>query len=403
MLSSDILDYSNHFKRLADAFGLENLNIRNYNSQKILTRDIRIDFCDAIGLNVDKLTFSTDHDNLSLSWESINFLVNLNKLSHSIEQHRKIVSLLIERDKKNSENSHSFLDSVRRKKIISRFADSNKEFFDNFSVVGGAFNYSSEVIDDHSVPEFDLDNFLNVLRDISPSIFIQFKKNKPFTIESKILFLHLPKTGGISLYNAIKESVGAYKSLRFIDGSHENREHYLSMTELEMSQTSLISGHFPLPFFQKKISSDYKIITIVREPIDRELSAYYYMKGWSGHPRHKFISNLSLDDYVTLLEKDVTAQNLQCLLISGTPEFDSAVASIEKNKVLIIPYEKLNQSKKKIETYLSINLQDIEVLNKTKFRLAKDEISPDLLERLRKITMNDEKLYRYALRTYGEL
>ena len=52
--------------------------------------------------------------------------------------------------------------------------------------------------------------------------------------DAKILFVHVQKAGGISLFRALAIAVGKEKSLRFVDASEPNREKYLQMTEEEI-------------------------------------------------------------------------------------------------------------------------------------------------------------------------
>src|SRR5689334_3860927 len=118
------------------------------------------------------------------------------------------------------------------------------------------------------------------------------------TQEPRILFVHIPKTGGISLFSSIASAVGEGRAIRFADASKENREKFLAMSNEEVRRYRLVSGHFPLAIYLKKDLRDYQVITVLRNAVDRELSAYYYMKGWKAHPRHEQIGKMDLLQYV---------------------------------------------------------------------------------------------------------
>lgn len=215
------------------------------------------------------------------------------------------------------------------------------------------------------------------------------------TESQRILFVHIPKSAGISLYRAFAKIFGEDKSIRFADGSEENKNKYLTMTKEEVRNYRLISGHFPLPFFLNKPINDYKIITVVRNPIDRELSAYYYMKTWAQHPRHNVVQKMNLYEYADSRENQ-SRRNLQCWHIANKGSFEEAKKILEEKVFLSAPLEYIKPFCKTLQSRLNLPEINLAYENVTSFRFSANELHPEIIKRFEKLTEEDFLLYKYV-------
>jgi hypothetical protein len=89
--------------------------------------------------------------------------------------------------------------------------------------------------------------------------------------ENKLVFLHLPKTGGTTLHNLLlphfpQEAVcpERFNGLRYF-------------TAVELARYRLFSGHFDLPS-ARLIPGRKRIITMLREPVARLVSLYHFLR-----------------------------------------------------------------------------------------------------------------------------
>jgi hypothetical protein len=212
--------------------------------------------------------------------------------------------------------------------------------------------------------------------------------------DPRILFLHIPKTAGISLFQALSKVMKDKKSLRFADGSDANRQKYTHMTVDEVRQYHLLSGHFPLHFFLKQPIGDYKVITLLRDPIDRELSAYFYMKTWKKHPKHYEISSMNLYQFLDHRKKQ--GVNRQCWQICGDMSFEKAKKVVDEQIYLAATVESIQRFCRVLESRLGLPTIELKHENKTAFRLKAEEIHPDIISRFRAQSEEDLKLYQYV-------
>ncbi len=99
----------------------------------------------------------------------------------------------------------------------------------------------------------------------------------------KLIFLHIPKSAGSTIQTIFKRQYK--KDGFFVDGNHPNlkviKEKIMSDDKLQ-----LCFGHmdFGMHAF---VEQDYKYATIIRDPIERVISQYYYVKRQTKHHLYK--------------------------------------------------------------------------------------------------------------------
>lgn len=104
-----------------------------------------------------------------------------------------------------------------------------------------------------------------------------------------IVFLHIPKTGGTSLAAALKrnfrpEQVVGTSDLAAVGGT---------------DGPGLVHGHFLFDAEQIDRLGGTPV-TVLRHPVDRVISLYYYWRRDPGYSRHEELLNMSLRDFAAL-------------------------------------------------------------------------------------------------------
>ncbi len=71
-----------------------------------------------------------------------------------------------------------------------------------------------------------------------------------------------------------------------------------------------------MPFgIHKRLPQPATYITVLREPVERVISEYYFALHYRLHPQHKRMQNLSLEQYAATTPH----HNIQCKLLAGLP------------------------------------------------------------------------------------
>ena len=105
---------------------------------------------------------------------------------------------------------------------------------------------------------------------------INFKKNK----ELSLIFLHIPKTAGTSFVGTLRNIYGKRHVTR-IDmpiGKVENSKH-LDIPAKIPRKSKVVHGHFRYADLKNyyKLENEIKIITWLRDPVERVISNYFYL------------------------------------------------------------------------------------------------------------------------------
>jgi hypothetical protein len=115
---------------------------------------------------------------------------------------------------------------------------------------------------------------------------------------ARIVHLHIPKTAGTALRTAFEKTANG--SLRI--SPHFQEAKY---ADLDPSEFDFFSGHFG---FKTAAKLDGKIITVVRNPLDRFVSLYYFLRQQFDQGREKgqratLASRYSLSEFVKIRDE----------------------------------------------------------------------------------------------------
>lgn len=133
-----------------------------------------------------------------------------------------------------------------------------------------------------------------------------------------LLFLHVPKTGGTTLRNIMANQFA--NDTIFSIGSliNEGICKFRDLAPQSRKQIRLLQGHMAFGL-HRYMDPPTVYFTLLRNPVDRVLSDYYYVKTHRLHPLHGQVAAMSLCEY---LQSGLTGQldNGQTRLLCGDCE-----------------------------------------------------------------------------------
>src|SRR5450432_99116 len=133
--------------------------------------------------------------------------------------------------------------------------------------------------------------------------------------DEAVIFLHIPKTAGTTLNRLIEweyklsEMYSVDPVLFLWSGAHLRK---LSRSRLQ--RTRMFKGHM-LFGLHEVLPQPATYITVLRDPVERVLSAFYFMRSYKLHPLYwKFRrESWTVEQFVERTTRD----NVQCKIIAG--------------------------------------------------------------------------------------
>jgi hypothetical protein len=219
-----------------------------------------------------------------------------------------------------------------------------------------------------------------------------------------ILFVHISKTAGKALVKSIKSNYNdksileVYRKTPMQNGLTINPNEYIETclkqqyTSNELDNIEFFAGHVAYgihSMFKQKF--DY--ITMVREPVDRIVSHYYYSLKTDLTVKEKYAD---LEDYV---ENRIDIHNWMTKRLSNVDfnggDLDLAKKNIVENFALCGITEKYEETLALLTKMYGLSLKNITV-NKNSDRVPISDIDEKIINKIKTIHYKDIQLYKFA-------
>jgi hypothetical protein len=243
-------------------------------------------------------------------------------------------------------------------------------------------------------------------------------------IEAPVFFLHVPKCGGTSVTAALSVAYGIRSGMR-IDlrgnihhssfswlhpvssrigaeclGStlHKHREHIL-LYLMGLPSQKLISGHFQFSeAAYQKYHGQYTFITLIRDPVERWYSQYFYNRDKeSDH----FAVEDSIEEYLSSARGRSTGSLITCFF-AGSDCRDGdlvqcAITNIDKFDVVGV-LEELGAFKRDLSRVLGANINiPVRNTNPTPTKQKRSEITREIHRKVVEICKPDQQVYDHVV------
>lgn len=233
--------------------------------------------------------------------------------------------------------------------------------------------------------------------------------------KSMLLFTHIPKVGGTTFEYLLSKNYRINRTLHINNPELEKRP-YLLFKHSKL--TGVIMGHHRVDsILYQMIDCPIMQVTMLREPISRLISYYYYKReGKDKGPDNKDskVSKMTLAEFVES-DEFFEVVNGQALRITGKTAKDLGQSqhghedTLEEAKMILRDRMSIFGITEQYAKFLvmlkrTLKWQDIYYLrqNVTKQKTEREAIDPDVIQTMRKRNAVDIALYDYAKNLFEE-
>jgi hypothetical protein len=230
-----------------------------------------------------------------------------------------------------------------------------------------------------------------------------------------IAFLHLIKCAGTTLEAILRRQYGDSRIIQFgsVQDAEKKLDRFEGLPDGERKQIHVLMGHFNVSQ-RSRMPSKATCITMLRDPVDRIISEYYYILAHSEHEFYDKVAGkkLSLTEFARSRTYQ-TLDNQQTKYLSGVGKLKHGEYSAEA-----VALAKKNLAETFAITGLTERFDESVILMKRIFgwqtpyyvrekvtpnRPPRETVPEDAIECIRKYNRMDLEIYEHASRNFEEI
>ena len=228
------------------------------------------------------------------------------------------------------------------------------------------------------------------------------------TAEEAVIFLHVPKTAGTTL-NRLIEWEYPLRQIYSVDPVlfRWSGKHLRKLSPERLRRIRMFKGHM-LFGLHEILPQPATYITVLRDPVDRLISAFYFIRNYKLHPLYwKFRrENWSLEDFVNRSPRT----NVQCKILAGA-EYElpcteqicaKAIDHADQHFSIVGLSERFEETLALLKLRFGWKLQSYSSFNVTRARPKKHDLPQTTLDLIAEKNAFDVTLYAAASKKFDE-
>lgn len=230
--------------------------------------------------------------------------------------------------------------------------------------------------------------------------------------QKSLIFLHIPKAAGSTLHRIIARQY-ASDSIYSIDGLrvHESIAEFKQLPEAKRSEIKVLKGHMRFGLHEY-LPQPSTYITILRDPVERIISHYYYVLRSPEHYLYEQVTsrNMSLKDYICSgITKELNNSQTRLLCTKAALEtyeqgskeiLESAKKNLQEEFAVVGLAERFDETLILLKRKFKWNLPFYIKANTTKDRPLKNDISQETLKIIEKYNELDVELFEFVSKKF---
>lgn len=213
----------------------------------------------------------------------------------------------------------------------------------------------------------------------------------------KILFLHIPKTGG----TAIRDSLNMQFKESEVQSIYKLKHFKGDIRKFAVNKKKLAAGHFGWEKEMAELFDDAFKITFLRHPVQRVISHYWHFKR-SLHKGDQYLKAMSFEEFL----ETRFAQNWQTQKLGGgfydenmsdEESFEEAFINVSERFQFVGITERMQESAAVLNKQLSLDISAIATRNVNPNKTQEDKMVEDFSEAILAKNQYDMHLYKVAV------
>ncbi|MBA4493028.1 sulfotransferase family 2 domain-containing protein [Paenactinomyces guangxiensis] len=215
--------------------------------------------------------------------------------------------------------------------------------------------------------------------------------------DSLLIFSHIPKTGGLTMRRIIDQHFKPRQIFKY--PSHHAARSLRSLSASDVAPVRCVYGHCPFGVHQY-FHKPFKYITMVRDPVSRIISTYYFIRSSPSNKLHSKVKRMSFEQFVTSKNQRIQTPltNHQTRFISGkkNPDLKLAIDNIREHYAFVGITEMYPESVFLLNRMMGWRQTPYTKENITKSRPKKAPVSNDIIQYIKEKNALDYMLYEYC-------